>query len=58
MPARFGKDNPLAQRATRSLNGTVRHCFLEDTSLIAKDDAELLTPGAPYSAEDIELSMR
>ena len=32
--------------------------FLEDTYLITKDGAELLTPGVPYSAEDIEAAMR
>jgi len=26
--------------------------------LITKDGAELLTPGVPYSAEDIEAAMR
>ncbi len=32
--------------------------FLEDMFLITKDGAELLTPGVPYSAEDIESAMR
>jgi Xaa-Pro aminopeptidase len=32
--------------------------FLEDTYLITRDGAELLTPGVPYSAEDIEAAMR
>jgi Xaa-Pro aminopeptidase len=32
--------------------------FLEDTYLIIKDGAERLTPGVPYSAEDIEAAMR
>jgi Xaa-Pro aminopeptidase len=32
--------------------------FLEDMYLIEKDGAELLTPGVPYSAEDIESAMR
>jgi len=32
--------------------------FLEDMYLITKDGAELLTPGVPYSAEDIEAAMR
>ena len=32
--------------------------FLEDTYLITKDGAERLTPGVPYSAEDIEAAMR
>jgi Xaa-Pro aminopeptidase len=32
--------------------------FLEDMYLITKDGAELLTPGVPYSAEDIESAMR
>ncbi len=32
--------------------------FLEDMYLITKDGAELLTPGVPYSAEDIEATMK
>lgn len=32
--------------------------FLEDMYLINKDGAELLTPGVPYSAEDIEAAMK
>ncbi len=32
--------------------------FLEDMYLITKDGAELLTPGVPYSAEEIEAQMR
>lgn len=32
--------------------------FLEDMYLITKDSAELLTPGVPYSAEDIEAAMK
>jgi Xaa-Pro aminopeptidase len=32
--------------------------FLEDMYLITKDGAELLTPGVPYSAEEIEAAMR
>jgi Xaa-Pro aminopeptidase len=32
--------------------------FLEDMYLITKDGADLLTPGVPYSAEDIEAAMR
>ncbi len=32
--------------------------FLEDMYLITRDGAELLTPGTPYSAEDIEAAMR
>jgi Xaa-Pro aminopeptidase len=32
--------------------------FLEDMYLITKDGAELLTPGVPYSAEEIEKAMR
>lgn len=32
--------------------------FLEDMYLITKDGAELLTPGVPYSADDIEAAMR
>ena len=32
--------------------------FLEDMYLITKDGAELLTPGVPYSAEQIEEEMR
>ena len=32
--------------------------YLMDTYLITKDGAELLTPGVPYSAEDIEAAMR
>src|SRR5215831_16470303 len=31
--------------------------FLEDMFVISKDGAELLTPGVPYSAEDIEAAM-
>jgi Xaa-Pro aminopeptidase len=32
--------------------------YLEDLFLITKEGAELLTPGVPYSAEEIELAMR
>jgi Xaa-Pro aminopeptidase len=32
--------------------------FLEDMYRITKDGAELLTPGVPYSAEEIEATMR
>jgi Xaa-Pro aminopeptidase len=32
--------------------------FLEDMYVIRKDGAELLTPGVPYSAEEIEAAMR
>jgi Xaa-Pro aminopeptidase len=32
--------------------------FLEDMYLITRDGAELLTPGVPYSAEDIEGAMK
>ena len=32
--------------------------FLEDMYLITKDGAELLTPGVPYSAEEIEAAMK
>lgn len=32
--------------------------FLEDMYLISKDGAELLTPGVPYTAEQIETEMR
>jgi Xaa-Pro aminopeptidase len=32
--------------------------FLEDMYLIKKDNAELLTPGVPYSADEIEAEMR
>ncbi|HEY6369347.1 MAG TPA: aminopeptidase P N-terminal domain-containing protein [Candidatus Sulfotelmatobacter sp.] len=32
--------------------------FLEDMFLITQDGAELLTPGVPYSAEEIEAMMR
>ena len=32
--------------------------FLEDMFLIKQDGAELLTPGVPYSAEEIEALMR
>jgi Xaa-Pro aminopeptidase len=32
--------------------------FIEDMYLIKKDGAELLTPGVPYSAEEIESAMR
>jgi Xaa-Pro aminopeptidase len=32
--------------------------FLEDMYIITKDGAELLTPGVPYSAEEIEAAMR
>jgi Xaa-Pro aminopeptidase len=31
--------------------------FLEDMYLIKKDGAELLTPGVPYSADEIEKAM-
>lgn len=39
-----------------SING--QGYFLEDMFLITRDGAELLTPGVPYSAEDIEAAMR
>jgi len=32
--------------------------YMEDLFLITKEGAELLTPGVPYSAEEIELAMR
>jgi len=32
--------------------------YLEDMFLITKDGAELLTPGVPYSAEEIEAAMK
>ena len=32
--------------------------FLEDMFLITKDGAQILTPGGPYSAEEIEAAMR
>jgi Xaa-Pro aminopeptidase len=32
--------------------------FLEDMYLIKKDGAEILTPGVPYTAEEIEATMR
>ena len=32
--------------------------FLEDMYLITQDGAELLTPGVPYTAEQIETAMR
>jgi Xaa-Pro aminopeptidase len=32
--------------------------FLEDMYLITGEGAELLTPGVPYSAEDIEAAMK
>ena len=32
--------------------------FLEDMYIITKDGAELLTPGVPYSAEEIEAAMK
>lgn len=32
--------------------------FLEDMYLITNDGAELLTPGVPYTAEEIEAAMR
>jgi Xaa-Pro aminopeptidase len=32
--------------------------YLEDMFLITKDGAELLTPGVPYQAEEIEAAMR
>ena len=32
--------------------------FLEDMYLITKDGAELLTPGVPYSADEIEKAMQ
>ena len=32
--------------------------FLEDMYIIQKDGAELLTPGVPYTAEEIEAAMR
>jgi Xaa-Pro aminopeptidase len=53
---------PLGDRTTinfepiASIEG--RGFFLEDMYLITKDGAELLTPGVPYSAEDIEAAMK
>ena len=53
---------PLRDRTTinfepiASIEG--RGFFLEDMYLITKDGAELLTPGVPYSAEDIEAAMK
>jgi Xaa-Pro aminopeptidase len=32
--------------------------FLEDMYLITKDGAEILTPGVPYTAEEIEAAMQ
>ena len=32
--------------------------FLEDMYVIRKDGAELLTPGVPYTAEEIEAAMQ
>jgi Xaa-Pro aminopeptidase len=32
--------------------------YLEDMFLITKEGAELLTPGVPYSADEIETAMR
>ncbi len=32
--------------------------FIEDMYLITKNGAELLTPGVPYSAEEIEAAMK
>jgi len=32
--------------------------YLEDMFLITKDGAELLTPGVPYTAEEVEAAMR
>jgi hypothetical protein len=32
--------------------------YLEDLFLITKDGTKLLTPGVPYSAEEIEAAMR
>ena len=32
--------------------------YLEDMFLITKNGAELLTPGVPYSADEIETAMR
>jgi hypothetical protein len=32
--------------------------FLEDMYVVQKDGAELLTPGVPYTAEEIEAGMR
>jgi Xaa-Pro aminopeptidase len=32
--------------------------YLEDMFVIGKDGAELLTPGVPYSAEEIEATMK
>jgi len=32
--------------------------FLEDMYIITNDGAELLTPGMPYSAEEIGVAMR
>jgi Xaa-Pro aminopeptidase len=53
---------PLRARTTvnfepiASIEG--RGFFLEDMYLITNDGAELLTPGVPYSAEDIEAAMK
>lgn len=52
---------PLRERTTinfepiASVDG--QGFFLEDMYLMTKDGAELLTPGVPYSAEDIEAAM-
>ena len=32
--------------------------YLEDMFLITKEGAELLTPGVPYTAEEVEAAMR
>jgi Xaa-Pro aminopeptidase len=32
--------------------------YLEDMFLVTKDGADLLTPGVPYSADEIEAAMR
>ena len=57
-----GPPNPLLAGVTinfepiASIDG--EGFFLEDMYLIGKDGAELLTPGVPYSAEEIESAMR
>ncbi len=54
-------DGPLRQGTTinfepiASVDG--QGFFLEDMYLVTKDGAELLTPGVPYTAEEIEAAM-
>jgi Xaa-Pro aminopeptidase len=54
-------DGPLRQGTTINLEPIAsvdgQGFFLEDMYLITKDGAELLTPGVPYSAEEIEAAM-